>query len=105
MDPGVWGTVRITGPSREARRERRPAPRPIPLHVRSWDGWGGRRDPATAYHPAERGGPGFEPMRRVACPLMADLAKNGPRRPGTPDRWLSCGNLGDDWKGTRGHPG
>src|ERR1700712_659187 len=45
------------------------------------------------------GEPEFEPMRRVAGPLMAEVAKNGGRRPGTTDRMSGCGNLDGDYKG------
>ncbi|CCG03290.1 protein of unknown function [Blastococcus saxobsidens DD2] len=40
-----------------------------------------------------------EPKRRVARPLMADVAKNRVRRPGTPDRILRYGTLDDDGEG------
>ena len=45
------------------------------------------------------GEPEFELMRRVAGPLMAKLAKNGGRRPGTTDRMSAYDNLDGDYKG------
>ena len=48
----------------------------------------GGRSPDMRRRPTiqRAGWTGFEPMRRVARRLMAEVAKNGPRRPGTPDR-------------------
>src|SRR4051812_40792407 len=82
---GVGGAhVLMTPPPRLASPERRAGHSPRGV---------------TTYHPPGVREPGLEPIRRVAGRYMADVAKNGARRPGTPDRSTGCGTLDRNRRG------
>src|SRR4051794_9866319 len=88
----IWRPLERNGPvERRDLTPRRPR-----HHEGRWgsDVTGGA---ASAYHSwRSRWSRGSDGIRRVARRRMADVAKNEPPSPGTPDIDLTCGTLGHD---------